>query len=148
VAQIMPWDIRRIPCAICRRLAEAEPLLRRALAIDEASLGPEHPDVARDLNNLAQLLQATNRLAEAQPLSRRMLLILLAFTRDTGHPHPSLGPALSNYRALALALGMSTSEADMRLVSLGADVGMAPARWQPLFVELLGEFALKQGADG
>ena len=38
------------------RLAEAEPLYRRALAIDEKSFGPEHPDVARDLNNLAALL--------------------------------------------------------------------------------------------
>ena len=39
---------------------EAEPLMRRALAIDEKS-GTEHPNVARDLNNLAQLLKATNR---------------------------------------------------------------------------------------
>jgi len=37
--------------------------MRRALAIDEASYGPDHPDVAIDLNNLAQLLQATDRLA-------------------------------------------------------------------------------------
>jgi hypothetical protein len=40
-------------------LPEAEPLMRRALAIDEARFGAEHPDVARDLNNLAQLLKAT-----------------------------------------------------------------------------------------
>ena len=57
------------------RLAEAEPLMRRALAIDEASYGPEHPDVARDLNNLAQLLQSRNRLAEAESLMRRALAI-------------------------------------------------------------------------
>jgi tetratricopeptide (TPR) repeat protein len=48
--------------------SEAEPLYRRALAIDEKSLGPEHPEVARDLNNLAELLSATNRLADAEPL--------------------------------------------------------------------------------
>ena len=28
------------------RLGEAEPLMRRALAIDEASYGPDHPNVA------------------------------------------------------------------------------------------------------
>ena len=28
------------------RLAEAEPLMRRALAIDETSYGPDHPNVA------------------------------------------------------------------------------------------------------
>jgi hypothetical protein len=42
--------------------------LRRALAIDEQSYGPNHPEVATDLNNLAQLLDATNRLVEAEPL--------------------------------------------------------------------------------
>ena len=31
--------------------------MRRALAIDEKSFGPEHPNVA-SLNNLAELLQA------------------------------------------------------------------------------------------
>ncbi|HBL26924.1 MAG TPA: tetratricopeptide repeat-containing protein, partial [Acidobacteria bacterium] len=41
--------------------------MRRALDIGEASLGKEHPTVATALNNLAQLLQATNRLAEAEP---------------------------------------------------------------------------------
>ena len=40
--------------------------MRRALAIDEQTYGPEHPKVARRLNNLAELLQATNRLAEAE----------------------------------------------------------------------------------
>ena len=57
------------------RLAEAEPLMRRALAIDEQSYGPDHPKVAIDLGNLAHLLQATNRLAEAEPLLRRALAI-------------------------------------------------------------------------
>ena len=47
--------------------------MKRALAIDEKSYGPEHPDVARDLNNLAQLLKDTNRLGEAEPLMRRAL---------------------------------------------------------------------------
>jgi hypothetical protein len=41
----------------------AEPLYRRALAITEKSLGPEHPNVAIRLNNLAVLLSDTNRLA-------------------------------------------------------------------------------------
>ena len=35
------------------RLGEAEPLMGRALAIDEKCYGPNHPNVARDLNNLA-----------------------------------------------------------------------------------------------
>ena len=34
---------------------EAEPLLKRALEINENALGPEHPDTATSLNNLAVL---------------------------------------------------------------------------------------------
>ena len=49
-------------------LGPAEPPMRRALTIDEKSFGPEHPDVARDLGNLALLLKDTNRLAGAEPL--------------------------------------------------------------------------------
>ena len=57
------------------RYAEAEPLMRRALEISEASLGPKHPEVANQLNNLAGLLYDTNRLAEAEMLYRRVLKI-------------------------------------------------------------------------
>ena len=52
--------------------------MRRALEIDEASYGLDHPGVATDLNNLAQLLQATNRLAEAEPLIGRAIQAKLA----------------------------------------------------------------------
>jgi tetratricopeptide (TPR) repeat protein len=57
------------------RLAAAETLMRRALAIDDLFDEPQDPNVARRLNNLASLFQATNRLDEAEPLLRRSLLI-------------------------------------------------------------------------
>src|SRR5258707_1317282 len=69
------------------RLAEAEPLMRRALAIDEANYGPDHPRVAIRLNNLADLLRVTIRLAEAEPLMRRALAITEA---NYGQDHPDL----------------------------------------------------------
>jgi len=40
------------------KYAEAEPLYQRALAISEKTLGPEHPQVATSLNNLALLYQS------------------------------------------------------------------------------------------
>jgi hypothetical protein len=86
-------------------LGEAEPLMRRALAIWENSLGADHPNVATALNNLAALLQATNRLGEAEPLMRRMVEIFLQFTRSTGHRHPHLQAAVSNYAGLLEAMG-------------------------------------------
>jgi len=105
------------------RLAEAEPLSRRALAIDEASYGPDHPDVAIRLNNLAFLLQATNRLAEAEPLSRRHLEIFLQFTRATGHEHPNLRAAITNYAGLLAATGHSPEQVRARLEEIGGPFG-------------------------
>ena len=50
------------------RYAEAEPLHKRALAIREKALGAEHPDVATNLNNLAELYRDQARYAEADSL--------------------------------------------------------------------------------
>jgi hypothetical protein len=41
------------------------------LAIREKVLGPEHPDTATSLNDLASLLQAAGDLAGARPLYER-----------------------------------------------------------------------------
>jgi hypothetical protein len=92
--------------------------MRRALAIDERSFGNDHPEVATDLNNLASLLQATNRLAEAEPLMRRALLIRIEFTRLTGHKHPHLDTARANYRELLAALGETPDQIEQRLREL------------------------------
>jgi len=93
--------------------AEAEPLFRRALAIDEKSFGPDHPNVANPLYNLAGLLTDTNRHAQAEPLMRRGLEILLKFTNSTGHLHPHfrqcsatiVGALLKNSMAQKLVKG-------------------------------------------
>jgi tetratricopeptide (TPR) repeat protein len=80
--------------------SKAEPLMRRALEIDEKSYGLEHPDVARDLNNLATLLQATNRLVEAEPLMRRALEI---DEKSYGLEHPRVATELNNLAQLLKA---------------------------------------------
>ena len=84
--------------------------MRRALAINEASYGTDHPSVATGLNNLAALLQATNRLGEAEPLMRRNLTILVSFTEKVGKLHPNLRIALVNYGGLLTAMGHSQEE--------------------------------------
>jgi tetratricopeptide (TPR) repeat protein len=55
--------------------AEAEPLLRTALEIDEKNLGADHPFIAVRLGNLASLLESMNRLEEVGGLYRRGLSI-------------------------------------------------------------------------
>ena len=76
--------------------------MRRALAITEASYGPDHPRVAIRLNNLAELLRATNRLGEAEPLMRRALAITEA---SYGPDHPITVTIRANLASLARASG-------------------------------------------
>ena len=59
----------------------------RALRIDEKVLGPEHADVARDLNNLGSLYQDVGRFADAELLIRRALELN---EKLSGAEHPNL----------------------------------------------------------
>jgi tetratricopeptide (TPR) repeat protein len=82
------------------RYVEAEPLFRRALAIDEASYGPDHPNVGIRLNSLAALLHNTNRLNEAEPLCRRALAI---DETSYGPDHPNVAIRLNSLAVLLRA---------------------------------------------
>ncbi len=97
---------RREPGGASNRLTDAEPLFRRALKIDEASLGSDHPSVAIRLNNLASLLQDTNRLADAEPLLRRALAI---FEASLGPDHPNSVTVRENLNSLLAAMAGSGS---------------------------------------
>jgi tetratricopeptide (TPR) repeat protein len=79
------------------QFAAIEPLFRLALEFDENSFGPEHPNVAIRLNNLAQLYQATNRLSEAEPLMKRALKI---DENSFGPEHPRVAVQLNNLAQL------------------------------------------------
>ena len=83
--------------------------MRRALAIDEQSFGPEHPTVAIRLNNLAMLLQDTDRMAEAEPLMRRALAI---DEQSFGPEHPTVAIRLNN-------LAMLLKDTEMKQESIG-----------------------------
>ena len=67
--------------------------MRRGLTIEATSRGPDHPFVAKQLNNLVGLLQATNRLAEAEPLYRRAVEIA---EKSLGPDHPNVANVLNN----------------------------------------------------
>jgi tetratricopeptide (TPR) repeat protein len=79
------------------KYAEAEPLLKRSLAIREKGHGPEHPDVARSLNNLAEIYRAQGKYAEAEPLYERSLAIL---EKALGPEHTDVAQSLNNLAAL------------------------------------------------
>jgi tetratricopeptide (TPR) repeat protein len=77
--------------------AEAAPLLRDALALGEKTLGPDHPDTAAILNNLARLLRDQGDLAGARRLYERALAI---HDLIRGHDHPDTAGDLDNLAAV------------------------------------------------
>src|SRR5262245_23311411 len=72
---------------------EAEPLLKRALAIRERALGPAHPDTATSLNNLAELYRIQGKYGAAEPLYQRSLAIRV---KALGASHPDTASSLNN----------------------------------------------------
>ncbi len=75
----------------------AEPLLRRAIVAEEQRYGSDHPEVAFELNNLAEVLRATNRFAEAESLYRRAADV---FETAFGPTDPDLAKPLNNLAEL------------------------------------------------
>ena len=57
------------------RYADAEPLAKRSLALAEKTLGPDNPNVAQALNNLAVVYLNQDRYADAEPLVKRAMAI-------------------------------------------------------------------------
>ncbi len=82
--------------------AKAEPLFRRALAIQEKALGLEHPDTAISLNNLAELYGTMGDYAKAEPIHRRALAIC---EKALGPEHPYTARSLENLAFLKIDLG-------------------------------------------
>jgi tetratricopeptide (TPR) repeat protein len=70
--------------------------------IDEKALGPDHPDVATNLNNLAKLLYTQGNYAAAEPLYRRALAI---DEKALGPNHPTVAWYLNNRALLFKAKG-------------------------------------------
>jgi tetratricopeptide (TPR) repeat protein len=80
----------------------AEPLLRRALAIDETNHGPNHPAIGPGLNSLATVLRDLGRPDEALPLAERALTIdETAF----GPNHPDVATDLNYVAGMLRDLG-------------------------------------------
>ncbi|MFB3127290.1 MAG: tetratricopeptide repeat protein, partial [Candidatus Acidiferrales bacterium] len=89
--------LQHVSPLVLRRRCNAEPLNRRALAIVEKALGPEHPNVSTGLNNLAELYRAQGKYVQAEPLYQRALAIA---EKALGPEHPQVATVLENYAAL------------------------------------------------
>jgi S1-C subfamily serine protease/thioredoxin-related protein len=72
---------------------QAEPLLRQVLAIFRRVQGPEHPDTANSLNNLAVNLAFQGKHSQAEVLLRQALAIS---RKAQGEQHPDTAKILNN----------------------------------------------------
>jgi CHAT domain-containing protein/tetratricopeptide (TPR) repeat protein len=79
------------------KYTEAIPLAERYAKTVQARHGPDDPQVATALSNLAWLLKDTNRLAEAEPLMRRALSI---DEKSFGPEHPNVARDLNHLAVL------------------------------------------------
>jgi CHAT domain-containing protein/Tfp pilus assembly protein PilF len=85
-----------------QRYAEAEPLFKRALALSERSLPPNHPDLGRALNNLATNYEKQERHAESEALTRRALAL---YEKAAGPESPAAATLLNNLGQIVKAEG-------------------------------------------
>ena len=84
------------------KYAEATSVAQEALRVAEATFGPEHPDLARSLNNLALLYNKQGRYAEAEALDQRALRIR---EKALGAEHLDVALSLNNLAMLYKAQG-------------------------------------------
>jgi tetratricopeptide (TPR) repeat protein len=68
-------------------------LLERVVAIDEKAFGPEHEEIATDLNNLASVYRAQKRYEKAEALYQRALAIC---RQQWGLEHPNTANCINN----------------------------------------------------
>jgi len=81
---------------------EAVALAERALALREKALGPNHPDVATNLNNLAEVYRVQGAYGKAEPLLVRATDIR---EKALGPSHPDIAQSLNDLAELYLAQG-------------------------------------------
>ncbi len=80
------------------------------MRLAEDEFGPDHPNTARFLNDLAVLYQALGKYAEAEPFYHRSLAIM---EKTLGPEHPNVAQSLENYAALLRETGRAKKAAEM-----------------------------------
>ncbi len=110
----------------------AERLLRMALAIQKASHGPTHPDLANTLNNLAVVCERQEKLDDAEDGYRRAHAIALA-SLPPGHPviATSLRNLVDFCGARGVPLWRPPPASGAETVSPGSDASASPAPITP-----------------
>jgi len=109
------------------RYEEAIARSERALAIREQTLGPEHPDTARSLNNLAVLYHDMGAYAKAEPLYLRALAIR---EQALGPEHRDMATSLNGLGVLYVNTGAYAKAEPLYLRALVIqEKALGPVHW-------------------
>jgi hypothetical protein len=117
--------------------ASAETLLREAAELQEATLGPFHPDLANTLNNLGIVSEITDKPAEAERYFRRACTIAAAALAPD---HPFVATSRKNLEDFCIARGLPVDSpastpaapAELEEVSPPAPIAAATAAPEPV----------------
>jgi hypothetical protein len=93
--------------ALAGDYAAAERLLREAAGLQEASLGPLHPELANTLNNLGVVYEVTEKPDEAERAFRRAFEIAAAVLSPD---HPFVATSRKNLEDFCAARGIAVDE--------------------------------------
>ena len=105
------------------RYQEALPFAEKALRLGKAEFGPDHPNTATFLNNLAALYQAQGRYADAEPLYQRALAIN---EKALGPWDPHVTTALDNLAANYEAQGEYAEAEPLYQRALAIAIALGP----------------------
>lgn len=111
---------------LLRKSADAEPLLKRALSINEKTLGPEHEKCGRALNQLGLVNSSLGKYVTAGDFYKRAIANQ---EKALGKEHPRLGTTLTNYGQMYLTTGFY-AQAEALLLRAVAIFDKAPASSQ------------------
>ena len=104
--------------------ASAERLLRHALALQEASVGPNHPEVANILNNLAIVCELNGKLTDAEACYRRAYAIA---TSNLPANDPFVTTSRENLEQFCTARGIPLKDASAKEPKETPPVASSPA---------------------
>jgi tetratricopeptide (TPR) repeat protein len=109
------------------KLAAAESLFTESLAIQEKTLGADHPNIGGSLYNRAKLLQAEGKLAEAETDARRAMAIL---GKVLPSDDPTMAAVESGLGSILTDRGRPTEAEPLLRHALGVYAALIPGQWQ------------------
>ena len=134
VARVKALNRQALNFYSSEKYAEGDSVAREAVELTESKLGPEHPDTAAGLNNLALLYESIGAHDKALPLFQRSLAIL---EKALGPEHPDTATILNNLAELYRAMGAYDKALPLYQRALPVALGRMRLGFDPTLLRLV-----------